>query len=91
MKNKKIPISAAKTISKDYEFPQVVIFAYDPETGKQHVTTYGKSLRDCDSAAKAGNSLKKFLGWPDELCEEEPARIKRYKKKNIRFEEGIYE
>ena len=67
MKNLRIPISAAKAVSKNYEFPEVVIFAYDPETGKQHVTTYGKTKEQCIDAAKAGNFLKKALGWPDEL------------------------
>lgn len=74
MKNLRIPISAAKTISEKYCFPEVVIFAYDPETGKQHVTTYGKTKAHCIDAAKAGNCLKKFLGWPEELCNEKPSR-----------------
>ncbi len=39
MDNKKIPISAAKRISEDYQYPEVVIFAYDPETSMQHITT----------------------------------------------------
>lgn len=43
MKNKKIPISAAQNISRFYEFPEVIIFAFDPETGKQHVTTFGQT------------------------------------------------
>ncbi len=67
MKNKRIPIEAAKTISKKYEFPEVVIFAYDPDTGKQHVTTYGKTKKHCISAAEAGNYLKSALGWATNL------------------------
>lgn len=77
MKNLRIPITAAKNISKEYQFPEVVIFAYDPETGKQHVTTYGATKAQCIDAAKAGNFLKKALGWPDELCKAKPSRQKQ--------------
>jgi len=76
MKNKRIPISAAKRISQDYEFAEVVIFAYDPETKIQHVTTYGKTKEHCIDAAKAGNYLKRSLGWPEEMCDSKPARGK---------------
>lgn len=70
--SKKIPISAAKKISEEFEFPEVVIFAYDPDSGKQHVTTFGQTKEQCEDAAKAGNFLKKALNWPDELCHAEP-------------------
>jgi hypothetical protein len=49
---KRIPISAAKRISTDYDCPEVVIFAYDPKNGDQHVTTYGRTLDQCKDAAK---------------------------------------
>lgn len=62
---KPIPISAAKKISKDSNYPEIVIFAYDPESGMQHVTTYGATVEQCKDAAKAGNYLKKALGWPE--------------------------
>jgi len=76
---KRIPISAARKISTDYDFPEVVIFGYDPGSGAQHITTYGRTLEQCKDAAKAGNYLKKALDWPDELCHAEPARAKRKK------------
>jgi hypothetical protein len=76
---KRIPISAAKRISVDYNFPEVIIFAYDPVSGDQHVTTYGRTLEQCKDAAKAGNYLKKALGWPEKLCNTQPARAKRQK------------
>jgi hypothetical protein len=75
----RVPIKAAEKISTDYGFPEVVIFAYDPVSGSQHVTTYGKTLEQCKDAAKAGNFLKKALGWPDEKCHAEPARAKTRK------------
>jgi hypothetical protein len=73
---KSIPITAARQISKQYHYPEVVIFAYDPETGTQSVTTYGKSIAECADAAKAGNYLKKALGWPEEKCHAKPKRLK---------------
>lgn len=75
MKNKRIPVTAAKKVSIEYEFPEVIIFAYDPETGKQHITTYGRTKEQCVDAANAGNNLKKALGWPDELCNAKPPRV----------------
>jgi hypothetical protein len=72
-----IPISEAKRISQIFDAPEVVIFGYDPKTGRQHMTTYGKTLAQCEDAAKAGNFLKKALGWPEELCTTKPARQKR--------------
>ena len=74
---KRIPIEAAKRIANDYECPEVVIFAYDPESGDQHVTTYGKNYEQCVDACRAGNYLKKHLGWPEELCSSKPARQRR--------------
>lgn len=78
---KKIPIKAAKDISTQYDFSEVVIFGYDPKSGVQHVTTYGKSLEQCSDAAKAGNFLKKALGWPESACKAVPARQKKEAKK----------
>jgi hypothetical protein len=72
-----IPITAARQISKQYHYPEVVIFAYDPETGTQSVTTYGKSIAQCEDAARAGNYLKKALGWPNEMCHAKPKRLKK--------------
>lgn len=73
-KPKSIPISVAKKVSVDHNYPEVVIFAYDPESGMQHVTTYGKTKEQCRDAAKAGNFLKRALGWPEEKCNAKPKR-----------------
>ena len=74
---KRIHIEAAKRIANDYECQEVVIFAYDPESGDQHVTTYGKNYEQCVDAARAGNHPKNHLGWPEELCSSKPARQRR--------------
>jgi hypothetical protein len=63
MKNLKIPISMAKEVSTKYNYPEVVIFAYDPETKMQHITTYGKNKEYCLDAKLAGDFLKKALHW----------------------------
>ena len=73
--SKRIPISWAKKIANELGYTQVVIHAYDGETGTQHVTTYGKSLEDCDNAAKGGNAIKKLLNWDEELCDAKPSRV----------------
>ena len=77
MKNKKIPIKAAKDIANEYGYNQIIIHGYDIESGVQSVCTYGKSQEDCDNSAKGGNAIKKLLGWPDDLCDTKPQRVKK--------------
>lgn len=77
---KNIPIAAAKRISQEYEAPIVIVFAIDPTTGTQHITTYGDTLAHCEAAARGGNHMKQHLGWPEELCKDIPARQKRARK-----------
>ncbi len=72
---KRIPIVTAKDIAEHFGYTQVIIHAYDGETGIQHVTTYGKSLADCENAAAGGNAIKKMLGW--ENHDAVPARLKK--------------
>ena len=80
MSPKHIPISAAKHIANEYGFDQVVIFARKPESspgfgdGGEHVTTYGKTVADCDVAARMGNHLKRVVGWPEKLCNAVPRK-----------------
>lgn len=70
--NQEIPIAAAKVIAKKYGYTQVIIHAFDSETGTQHVTTYGKNLKECEQAAEGGNQIKRLCGWPEELCNAVP-------------------
>jgi hypothetical protein len=72
-----IPITAAKKIAHEYDWPEIIIFGYNPETADRHVTTFGKTVDQCADAAKAGNYLKKALNWPEELCHAKPAREKK--------------
>ena len=75
-KYKRIPITAAKKIAKDYDKQQVVIVTWDALHNKTHVTTYGTTIQACAQAALGGNLVKKALGWPEEMCNAKPARIK---------------
>ena len=72
---KRIPISAAKRIAADHDLRQVILVAWDGNL--THVVTYGKSVADCDQAARGGNLVKTAMGWPEGLCKEEPSRVKR--------------
>lgn len=72
MKVKPISITDAKKIYEKSGYPEIIIFGYDPESGMQHLTTYGKDKKHCKDAADIGNSLKKFLGWPEKLCNAKP-------------------
>lgn len=73
---KRIPINWAKKIAEELDYTQVIIHGYDGETNVQSVTTYGKTISDCENAAEGGNAIKKLLGWPEELCNAKPKRSK---------------
>jgi hypothetical protein len=73
---RRIPIKAARDVSRAYACTQVIILAQEAD-GRAHVVTYGRSREDCRLAAEAGNNLKRIMGWPEELCNEVPARVVR--------------
>jgi hypothetical protein len=79
----RIPISAAKRIAQEYGVDQVVILGRCPESepgkgdGSEHVTTYGRTIVHCEIAAAMGNKLKQILGWPPDMCNAKPARVRR--------------
>ena len=63
-----IPIAAAARIAKVYGYDQVIVIARrvgdEPDPHGEHVTTFGVDAQHCDAAARAGNALKRFMGWP---------------------------
>ena len=68
MPMKPIPISAAKSIAKQYGYDQVVIIARKVgeahEDHGEHCTTYGVNKANCEVAARIGDFLKfKIMGW----------------------------
>lgn len=66
-KYQSIPIATAKDIARKYGKSQVIIVAWDPVFGKEHVTTYGATVKDCEQAALGGTRIKQALNWPAEL------------------------
>lgn len=74
---KRIPISDLKKLGKERGYSQVIVVAWDKETGTTSVATWGESLTECEQAAKGGNFVKKALNWPDEMCNAKPARIRK--------------
>jgi hypothetical protein len=69
-----ITIGMARQISRETGYPEIIILAYDPISGDQHITTYGETKAQGIDAAKAGNFVKKACGWPDELCHAKPSQ-----------------
>lgn len=64
---KRIPITAAKRIAKEYGYDQVIIYARkvgeSPDPYGEHMTTYGVNKVHCGVAAMIGSNLKKHMGW----------------------------
>lgn len=79
----KIPISDAKEIATKRGYSQVIIHAYDRNTGIQHVTTWGKNKEDCANAAEGGNAIKKLLKW--ENTNAKPSAVIKLEKQNADF------
>ena len=77
---RRIPVSDAKRIAEAHGYDQVVVWAWDKASGRQHVTTYGKTVLDCEQAAIAGNNVKRAAGWAEGECNAMPARAKRGKR-----------
>lgn len=73
---KEVPIEAAKRIAEEFDKSQVIIVCWDPEHCLTHVTTYGKSLKDCEEAAMGGDFVREALGVPEEDCHVTPNRLK---------------
>lgn len=74
---KRVPISAASNIGKEYGYSQVIITSFDKQTGTTSVCTWGETANDCAQAAEGGNFVKKALNWPPEKCDDQPSRVKK--------------
>jgi len=72
---KRLPIKAAKEVAEKYNQAQVILVCWDKESGLTHVVSFGKSLQDCEQAAKGANIVKRALGFSERLCETKPARV----------------
>ena len=69
-----IPI-AAKRIAKEFGQRQVILGTWDGSTAR--VVTYGQTVAECDQAAQGGDRVKAALGWPEALCDDKSARVRR--------------
>lgn len=69
----KISVAKAKEIREDLNATHLILFTIDGD-GVQHVATHGLTEKDALQAAKAGNKLKKLLGWPEDLCKSKPVQ-----------------
>lgn len=65
---KPVPVSAASRIAKAYAKDQVIVVTWDGAHGKEHVTTYGRNVWQCQQAALGGDKIKRALGWPPDQC-----------------------
>jgi len=81
----KIPISKAKQIRESLNVTHLVILAKD-ESGADHVATHGKTMKQAKESADMGNKLKRFLKWPEALCNSKP--LERICKNCIYHTEG---
>ena len=74
---KRLPIQAAKDIAAKYKQAQVILVTWDEESHLMHVVSYGRTLEACQQAAKGANAVKKALGFPEDKCNDVPARVLR--------------
>jgi hypothetical protein len=82
----KLPIKAVKQLANDYQMSQVIVFGWDGE--RTHVATYGKSVEDCDQAARGANAIKRGWEWPEDTIAE-PSRVKALREKIKRLKQEL--
>ena len=75
---RRVPIQAAKDVAHKYGLTHAILVGWDGK--RTHVVTYGKTLEQCEQAAIGGNKIKRWLGFPEEMCNAVPARAKRKRK-----------
>ena len=83
---KNIAISDAKKIAEKVGLTHVVIYGYNGFN--EWICTYGKTTKQCDEAAKAGNWFKKQLGWKKHLSDK-PSRVKQIEAENKALREFV--
>ena len=74
---KRIPITKAKDLSKEYGWDEIIIIGIDSSDESGCVTTYGATKKLCKCAGDLGNSIAtQVIGW-----EEKPKIIKKESEK----------
>lgn len=69
----KLPVEALERISDEFQQDQVVVLTHDRSRNVTTVATYGASIQDKLDAARAGEFIKRPLGWPPEARGAVPA------------------
>ncbi|MDF7810486.1 hypothetical protein [Hymenobacter sp. YC55] len=75
-----ISIEQAKQIREDIGASHLILLAMWPD-GSEHVTTHGKNEQQAHEAADFGNRQKKHMGWPEDLCQSQPAQRENWARK----------
>ena len=60
-KHTEVPVDAAKEIATTCAKTMVVILAYDPQSNRTHVTTYGVEPEDKERAAEVGDRCARLI------------------------------
>lgn len=71
---KRIPIKSAEDYAKANKQEQVIIVSWDANDHLMHVVSYGTTTAACAQAAAGANVIKRALGFPEHLCNTQPAR-----------------
>lgn len=82
---RRLPISAAREVGKEYDCRQVILIAWDGEL--THIVTWGKTLEDCSQAADGGNRLKEKWGWPE--SNDQPSRVRKLQDENEALRQAL--
>jgi len=74
MKQKPIPVAEARRIAEEYAYDQVIIVAWNAETGGLHITTYGTLPQFKKMAAQGGDRIAEILGLEGQKVYEDYVR-----------------
>ena len=61
MKGKRISVSKAKEISKQYNYDHVIVIAWNMEDGRSWWTTYGSNKAKCKFAKEIADDLREHF------------------------------
>ena len=86
---RRLPIKAARDLSDQYGLSHVILYARD-HSGKYHVVTFGRSTEQAGEAADYGNQMKAYFGWPKNLCEAQPSRVRKLQAEIKALKEEIH-
>lgn len=71
MKQEPIPVAEASRIAEAFHYDQVIIVAWNAETGGTHITTYGTQEQFKKQAAQGGDLIAEILGLEGQTVHED--------------------